>query len=333
MIRKRLALWTAIASVVAVAILIVSVRTWRPRWTVIQGAVIRRDRDASRQSPLAGVVVTASHGDEHINTQSDEGGYFRIALPGAVIPGQTVTLTFRHPDYKPLDRQVVIRFRSSLRALVIVPMEQIVERSEIESGHPPHVITNIRVRYTVNSQSEENIGSEVRTFQVQNQGNVPCEHRNPCSPDGDWKAATGTVELDAGPGNQFRDARASCIAGPCPFTRINAGGLTNGARTLTVSVLNWSETATFLVQAEVFHTSNLSNVRESYPVVIGKELSFTLPSSAEGVSLEAELDGSEMVFPLGPNLYLSWANCAARYGSGAAKATVYQCELKPGYRF
>lgn len=333
MTRRRIALRIAIAAAVATAILVFSIRNWRPRWTMIQGAVIRRDHDSRRQSPIAGAVVSASHGDERVSTQSDGAGYFRIAFPGTVLPGQTVNLTIRHPDYKPFDQQIIIRFRSSLRQLVIVPMDEIVVRTEFNPGHPPSVVSNIRVRYTVNSQSEENFGSAVRTFQVENQGNVPCHRQNPCSPDGYWKASTGTVDLDAGAGDQFRDARASCIAGPCPFTRINAGGFANGGRILTVSALNWSDTATFLVQAEVFHTSHLSNVRESYPVVFGRALSFTLPSSAEGVSLEAELNGDEMVFPLGPDLYLSWANCAARPGSDAAQATVYQCELKPDYRF
>jgi hypothetical protein len=51
------------------------------------------------------------------------------------------------------------------------------------------------------------------------------------------------------------------------------------------------------------------------------------------VSLEAEINGAPMVFPLGPDLYLSWATCAARASSNEDKSTAYRCELKPGYRF
>jgi len=40
-----------------------------------------------------------------------------------------------------------------------------------------------------------------------------------------------------------------------------------------------------------------------------------------------------MVFPLGPNLSLSWAACNVRTGPEQDKTTVYRCELKPGYRF
>ena len=82
--------------------------------------------------------------------------------------------------------------------------------------------------------------------------------------------------MDAGPGNEFRDARASCIAGPCPFTQIDASGFVTAAARSTVSALDWSDTATFLLEAEVFHTAVVSNVRKSYPVVFGRSLSFTL---------------------------------------------------------
>src|SRR5207245_4627380 len=67
-----------------------------------------------------------------------------------------------------------------------------------------------------------NIGSAVQVFQIENKGNVPCNGQDPCSPDGKWKAAIGGASLDAGTGNEFRDARVSCIAGPCPFTKIES---------------------------------------------------------------------------------------------------------------
>jgi hypothetical protein len=120
-----------------------------------------------------------------------------------------------------------------------------------------------------------------------------------------------------------------CIAGPCAFTRINANGPAQGGRLIDVTALDWSDTATFLFQAEVYRTSIVSEVRVSYPVVFGRGFSFTVPPSAEGTSLVAELGGVEIVFPLGLDLDLSWATCAVRKGINA----VYQCELKPGSRF
>jgi hypothetical protein len=223
--------------------------------------------------------------------------------------------------------------RRSTKELYVAAMVPIPEKAEIRTDRHPSVVSNLRVRYTTNSQEQMNIGSAVKTFQVANKGNVPCGNSSPCSPDEVWKAATGSVALDAGPGNEFANVRASCIAGPCPFTRVDFSGFMHGGRNITVAALNWSDTATFLVEAEVFHTSISSNVRESYPVVFGPTLTFTLPPTHEGASLEAEIDGAPMVFPLGPNLYLSWANCTGRTGQEAEKTTVYRCELKPGYRF
>ena len=172
-------------------------------------------------------------------------------------------------------------------------------------NRPEAVVTNIRVRYTLNSRTETNVGSAVKTFQVVNKGNVPCNHQSPCSPDGKWKASAQSVSLDAGADNTFENVRASCIAGPCPYTRIDSSGFIHGGRNIRVSALNWSDTATFLMEAEVYHTAINSNVRELYPVIFGRTLNFTLPPTQEGVSLEAEIDGLPMVFPLGPEPNLS----------------------------
>ena len=83
---------------------------------------------------------------------------------------------------------------------------------------------------------------------------------------------------------------------------------------LQVAALNWSDTATFLVEAEVFRPMVSNVVRNSYPVVFGRVLSFTLPADAEGPSLEAEIGGTNIVFPLGPKLKLSWASLHRRSG-------------------
>jgi len=141
----------------------------------------------------------------------------------------------------------------------------------------------------------------------------------------------GTASLDAGAGNEFRNARASCIAGPCPFTRIDTSGLEHDGRTIRVAAIAWSDTATFLVEAEVVHPMQSDVVRNSYPVIFGDALNFTLPPAAEGVSIQAELNGETIVFPLGPALILSWADCNARINPDQTR--VYRCELKPGYRW
>ena len=193
------------------------------------------------------------------------------------------------------------------------------------------VIGNIVVRYSTETTKTENIGSAVKTFQVGNTGNVPCSQHPPCSPDGKWKAEEAAASLDAGEGNVFRDARVTCIAGPCPFTRIDTDEFSRGGRSIKVSVRDWSDSTTFLIQAEVFRSQLDVIIRRTYPVIFGRAMNFTLPSTAEGPSIEAELNRGLIVFPLGPSPVLSWANCQVRVEKNQARD--YRCELKAGYRF
>ncbi len=176
-----------------------------------------------------------------------------------------------------------------------------------------------------------NVGSAVHTFQIVNRGNVPCSGHRPCSPDGKWKAAIASASLDAGEGNEFRNARVSCIAGPCPFTKIVSDDFSKGVRRIHVSVLNWSDTTSFLLEAEVVRPTISAAVRDSYPVIFGQVLNFTLPAAAEGVYIQADMNAATIVYPLGPDLFLSWANCSSRVNNDQTK--VYRCELKPGYKF
>jgi len=327
--------WAVIAAVAGAVAITLAVRVHRlSAGTLrIRGAVVVRDDDSRKQLPIADVAITVSDGATSATTQSDASGYFNLPFHGRVWPGQTVTLSFRHPDYEPLDIKFQTGLRLSAQHLWVAKLAPMHEQVSADLGKPPVGVSNIRVRYTVNFLTELNIGSAVRTFQVVNKGNVPCVRGSPCSPDGSWQASSSSESLDAGPGNEFKNVRASCIAGPCPFTRIDSSGFVSGGRHISVTAFNWSDTATFLLEAEVIHTAVSSNVRESYPVVFGRALSFTLPATEEGVSLEAEVDGTHMVFPLGPALYLSWATCTARTNPDEEKTTVYRCELKPGFRF
>jgi hypothetical protein len=199
------------------------------------------------------------------------------------------------------------------------------------SNQPQIKVSNVRIRYAIDSMTELNVGSAVKTFEIENKGDVPCQRQPPCSPDGKWKAAIGTTTVDAGVGNQFRNIRASCIAGPCPFTRIESDRPSASGQILTVSARNWSDTATFLLEAEVSRPMESQREHWSYPAIFGEGLSFTLPSAAQSVSIEAELDGQTIIFPLGPLLLLSWATCDA--GVTVERGRVYRCTPKPGYHF
>lgn len=332
---KRLIIWAAIVSAVgaAVVILVVQSHRWRPRTITIQGAVIRHDPDSRRQLPISNVAVTASDGVLTLATESDPSGYFKLNFKENFWPGQKIQLAFRDPQYEPLAMTLPVGLRTAARRLYVAELTPVAHEAGPAPGKKQSVVANIKIRYTVNAQGDENIGSAAQTFQVVNKGNIPCNGEGPCSPDGVWKAATGDITLDAGTGNAFRSVSASCIAGPCPFTRIDPSGFEHGGRIITAKALDWSDTATFLVEAEVFRTSINSSVRESYPVIFGRTLNFVLPATAEGVSIEADVDRTPMVFPLGPELFLSWANCTARASRDSASSTVYRCELKPGYGF
>lgn len=332
---RKWILWAGVGVVAAVAITVLIVRgqRWRPRTINIQGAVIRKDADVRKELPVANVEVIATDGLMTVRAHSDASGYFNLRFRENVWPGQTVTLSFRSPDYESYDLTLHPGIRSTAQKLYVAKLIPIHPEPPPRTAKRLSVVSNIRIRYTVNSKGDLNIGSAVETFQVVNQGNVPCNRQAPCSPDGLWKANTASVTKDAGPDHEYRDVRASCIAGPCPFTRIDSSGYNQGGRVITVTALNWSDTATFLLEAAVFRTSINFNVRESFPVIFGQTLNFTLPPTEEGVSIEADLDGAPMVFPLGPDLSLSWASCNSRSNRESEHSTVYRCELKPGYRF
>jgi hypothetical protein len=329
--------WMIVAVAAAVALglwlRVHRVRSISVRQSVpIEGAVLEREADPNKELPIADVAITASDGVDSASTRSDASGYFKLVLHRRVLSDRPVTVSFRNASYEPLDLNVEtgrLQTQSELYVAAMIP----VTKSVTEISGPQTVVSNIRVRYTLNSRTETNVGSAVRTFQVVNKGDVPCEHQSPCSPDGQWKATSMSATLDAGADNTFENIRASCIAGPCPFTRIDSSGFVHGGRNIRVSALNWSDTATFLMEAEVYHTAISSNVRELYPVIFGRTLNFTLPPTEEGVSLEAEINGAPMVFPLGPDPYLSWATCTVRTGAEKEKTAVYRCELKPGYKF
>ena len=114
-------------------------------------------------------------------------------------------------------------------------------------------------------------------------------------------------------------------------TTVELNGFSKPARNIKVSVRNWSDTTTFLLQAEVFNTQLRDTVRMAYPVIFGRSLNFTLPADARGPTIEAELNRTQITFILAPNPKLSWTDCEVRVESNKAKD--YRCELKPGYQF
>jgi hypothetical protein len=309
-----------------VAGVLISVRSRPVETESLAGAVLARDTDPRKQVPIAGTEITAISGLAAGECKSDSTGFFRLTLRPGVTPGQPVTLKFRHPDYQPLEIT-----EPAGDQIYLAHMLPISNEIRIETHGPEVVITDVRVRYSVKTTTTVNIGSLAKTFEVVNKNGVPCLGLPPCSPDGKWKASIGSVSLDAESGNAFTDLRVSCIAGACPFTRIESNNFSESGRKVKVSAVDWSATATFLVEAQVVHTTNTDMIRQSYPVIFGRAMNFTLPATAEGPSIEASLNGSDIVFPLGPDLVLSWGTCSVKLDSDRSR--LIRCELKPGYRF
>ena len=303
-----------------------TVRYFTQRPAFIQGAVITRESDASKELPLAGVEVTVVGLPAIREVKSDASGYYKVPLPWRIRPNQPLTLRFRHPDYQTLDLMAVGGTR-----LYVARLTPTLQPPRPSPASAAITVSHVVVDYSMTTTTNVNVGSAVQPFEVVNEANVPCNGRRPCSPDGKWKASEGSATIDAGLGNQFENARVSCIAGPCPFTKVEDNTLKGGSRMLRVSALDWSATTTFLLEAEVYKPVRNDVLRHSYPLIFERALTFTLPPTAEGVSIEAEVNGAMIVFPLGPALYLSWANCQVVVNQDQTR--VYRCELKPEYRF
>jgi hypothetical protein len=322
--RKTGTIW--LVSVLAlVAIIATMAALHRRRPVTLHGAVLRSDKDPNKQLPIADVEITATNALGSATAKSDASGFFSLTLPKGLRRRQPVLLQFRRKDYQPLDWDDFIS--DKIYVTQLIPANQEISKE----SQPQASVSNTRIRYSVKATTEANIGSAVRTFEVVNTGNSPCNKQPICSPDGKWKATVGLLSLDAGDGNELRNPRASCIAGPCPFTKIELENVSQDRRHFKVVVRDWSDTTTFLLEAEVAHPMSSDMVRVTYPVIFGRALNFSLPPAAEGPSIEAEINGEAIVFPLGPDLILRWANC--HVGGDSDQSKTYRCELNPGYRF
>jgi len=320
--RKTIIIWAIIVLGVAIA---AAIFLTRRRPVTLRGAVLQADRDPNKELPLGDVQITAINALGEAHSVSNASGFFSLTLPKGLRRRQPVLLQFRHKDYQPLD------WNDFIGDKVYVGRMTPIHQEPATKAHPESIISNARIRYSVKATTEANIGTAVKTFQVVNTGNVPCSKKPPCSPDGKWKAAMGSLSVDAGEGNEFRGARVACIAGPCPFAKVEQENLWQERRRFIVSVRNWSDTTTFLFEAEVVHPMTSDMVRETYPVIFGRALNFSLPATAEGPSIEAEVDGTAIVFPLGPELLLRWADC--HVGIDKDQSKTYRCELKAGFQF
>lgn len=328
---RRRAFWiiTAVAITVGIVVLVAKSPRFR-RKASLTGAILVANVDPRKQVPIPNVDITAQAGDTTAQAKSDPTGFFRLIWPARVWPGEQITLKFRHAGYEPVE--ITQRLSDELQIVRMTPVSSENTATLKKTADAPATpVAHIRVRYSVKATTTIEVGSTAKTFEVESTGNIPCDRRSPCSPDGKWKASIGSITLKAGEGQEFRNVRVSCIAGPCPFTKLESDEYLRGGPTINVSVRAWSDTVTFLVEAEVVRTMISDAIRQAYPSIFGSDMTFTLPSTGQGPSIEAEVNGTEIVFPLGPDLRLSWATCTVQVSANETK--LYSCKLKDGYRF
>ena len=102
----------AIIAVAAVVVIVLVVREQRlqsirmRRMVPIEGAVIQHDVDTKNQVPIADVVITASDGVTSAKTRSEASGFFRVVFESDMLSGKPIVVSFRHPEYEPLDLTV-----------------------------------------------------------------------------------------------------------------------------------------------------------------------------------------------------------------------------------
>ena len=178
--------------------------------TVLLGAVLEAASDPHRQMPLPNAEVTATSDSATSSATSDVSGQFRLVLTPRVKPAETVTLKVQHAGYQPWE--IAGPAKDQIYIARLTPLQR---EPASAAARNEMAIGDLRVRYSVKASATINVGSFARTFAVPGGGGVPCEGSAVCSPDGRWKAASGTASYDAGDGNEFREVRVSCIAGPC----------------------------------------------------------------------------------------------------------------------
>jgi hypothetical protein len=299
---------------------------------ILTGAVLRQDDDPRNQTPLANVEVTGEDGPVTAYGKSDSSGLFTLTIHQRLGTRRRISLKFDCPNYRPVEMTVP---RSPDRLWIVrMPAlsQKSVKKANSETTFAKIVrIKDVRIRYLSKDQTVVSVGALAKQFEVPNIGNVPCDKREPCSPDGKWKAAMNLMPLDAQAGNEFQNVRVSCIAGPCPFTKVESDDLSRPVRKLGIKILNWSDTTDFLVEADISRTELTNKIHHSYPFIVRQTMNFALPGGSEGLSIEANVDGQEIVFPVGPESILTWATCGVQAPPDGNR--LYRCQLKPGYSF
>ena len=240
----------AIAMVGGVAVAVVNSWQHPPATTsvsasqpnVLQGVVLIDDANPAKRHLIQGVRVASIDGLANGSALTGSDGVFKLQLKPEAKNGIAIQLNLSHQDFQ--ERDILEVFGEG------TPYVFYLWPKNYTYLAPPSPRRSILNFFAV-VEAAPPVGS--RIFQVQNRGSVRCNGQPPCSPDGKWKAAVTTVSLDANAGRVFMAGRthADCIAGPCPWTKIEMDGFSRGGRTISVSIRNWSDTVTYKLWGEM----------------------------------------------------------------------------------
>ena len=136
--------------------------------------MIRQNADSQKESPIADVQIQAATTLSAGDCKSDASGFFNLTLRPGIVPWDSVTIQFRHPEYLPLDLNVPAEDK-----LYVIRMVPIPAQNRTQPSTPDKLVANVSARYSIKATSAANIGNAVKTFQVINTGNVPCPTSSP----------------------------------------------------------------------------------------------------------------------------------------------------------
>ena len=85
-----------------------------------------------------------------------------------------------------------------------------------------------------------------------NRDSMPCDQREPCSPDGKWFAALTELTVRAGEGEELRNARISCDGNSCGWRKDLYPEYSDDKRVVVGKVLTWSKPVVLRLEAEAW---------------------------------------------------------------------------------
>ena len=188
--------------------------TKSPAISDVEGAVMKDDIDPEKRYPLNGVQVIDSDTPGlalgPVTTQED--GSFKLKLRPDARSGQSIDLQFTAAGYQKKTANAAVGVDVNY-TFYLWPSLPTVSLSSNQRRSVTATVVRVADTFAENQS---------KTFQIPNYGSVRCNGGGPCSPDGKWKASVVTSTLDAGLGNKFISCKVVCVAGPCPWTKVNS---------------------------------------------------------------------------------------------------------------